>query len=1190
MERYEYERAAEEFEAVLELAPDWQAAKVNLAIALLNQTGKTIEEEQDSGGAVEIDRSQFDRSLALLDQVIAEDPDNLHAHFCKGIVLDFIGEWKAAYDEFRFVAEREPSDAIAWRYVAKTMPSEKNPNLPASGAGENQRLIPPLENALEANPYLVPAIYDLAMNYARTGQTEKAQRLMKRRAGLNRQRPDPPPGLGDSGAQVYGEMGRYAEVIGPKLGRLEPAGALEPPQFDGFETLEIDLPEGHRWAAASDFEGGLAWLGRFRDRFGASVTAFDADGDGDLDLYLCAAVIGPDGPRDILLVNEGDGRFLDATERFGLSTDHPSLAASAADYDADFHIDLYLCRLGPNQLWRNTGEGAFEDATEATGTAGPNVLSLSSRWLDLDMDGDLDLYVVNHDGAEDAEAAFEAEGDPPAGATNLAFRNDGVPAMTGNNPRMTLAPLAVEGPDAVAVGGLLGGFTQWPDAEPLFDAEAPHTAVAVLDLEDDRDLDLVLAADGEPLRAVINDRLGAFRTIELEISDPPERINGLAVSDLDRDGYPDLIAVGPSGVRAWRNATTGRGENVDFGFEPWPIDAPGWRSAVVADLDLDGWLDLMATSLDGEPIPTWARNEGDRLAPAALPIAPPSDPEPALAGGVLVDLVGDALPDPFHVRDGAAPVFARNQGNGRHWLAIDLDGRWNINPKLMRSNPHGWGAKVALEGAGLAVSYHHTTPSAAPGQSVAPFVLGVGDVSLVPLIRLRWPDGVLQAEMNTRPDQFVQIAETSRKTGSCPVLFTWNGERFVCFGDFLGGGGMGYLVAPGVHGQPDRNESVHLRADQLEERGGAYRISIIEPMDEVAYLDHLKLQVVDRPPGVNAHPDERFAPGGNRPTGELLAWTETIEPLRATDLEGRDVTEQLKAWDRLTVDDFARSSRWVGYAEEHGIVLDFGDRLSAFGPEAPLILCLAGWVEYPYSQTNYAASTAGVSLEPPVLERLEADGTWTVIEPDPGYPAGLPRMTTLELTPAQIGAQGVIRLRTNMECYWDQAFLAVRDREAEANLRVKTLEVSRAKLGHRGYLREVSPDGELPLLYDYRYVDPVPLAPFAGRLTRYGDVTGFLDDDDDLLCLVGPGDEALVEFDAADVPELPEGWTRSYVLKSYGYCKDADPFTAGSDHIEPLPWRGMPDDPFPIGTAREVPPEIERAQRASLTRPAGRGN
>ena len=120
--------------------------------------------------------------------------------------------------------------------------------------------------------------------------------------------------------------------------------------------------------------------------------------------------------------------------------------------------------------------------------------------------------------------------------------------------------------------------------------------------------------------------------------------------------------------------------------------------------------------------------------------------------------------------------------------------------------------------------------------------------------------------------------------------------------------------------------------------------------------------------------------------------------MKATDLGGRELTDVLHARDRRTADGFRRLSNWIGYTEEHGIVLDFGDRLARFGPADRLVLGLDGWVEYPYSQTNYAASTAGVSLKPPILERLGADGAWHILEPDPGYPAGLPRLMTLDLT------------------------------------------------------------------------------------------------------------------------------------------------------------------------------------------------
>jgi hypothetical protein len=176
-----------------------------------------------------------------------------------------------------------------------------------------------------------------------------------------------------------------------------------------------------------------------------------------------------------------------------------------------------------------------------------------------------------------------------------------------------------------------------------------------------------------------------------------------------------------------------------------------------------------------------------------------------------------------------------------------------------------------------------------------------------------------------------------------------------------------------------------------------------------------------------------------------------------------------------------------------------------------------------------------------------------------------------------------------MECYYDQAFIAVRDRKAESSLHVATLSVARAVLGPRGYTREISPDGRLPLIYDYDHVDPAPLARMSGKLTRYGDVASLLQTDDDRFCVVGPGDEARLEFDAASLPALPTGWTRSYVLRSFGYCKDADPFTAGSDAVEPLPWRGMPDYPFAPGVSLRTTADYDAYLREYQTRPAGGG-
>lgn len=1186
MERYEYDKAAEAFREVHERAPGWIAGSVNLAIALLNQTGDEAETNRARGGsggggdAEAPRRTRFDEALDLLGGVLEREPENLHAHYCRGVILEYLGRLAEAHRDFVFVTERDPSDAHAWYKVGSTLTDPDDPNRPA-GPKQAARLIEIYAKAIECNPYLVSALYRLQTAYAWAGQRQKQKELIQLWQQLNPK--NNAAGPGDTAETFYGEMGRYAMVVNPIDAPREAAEPGIPPRFDLPSALAVELPSGHRWVEASDFQGPLAVLGRARTRFGAAVASFDADGDGRADLFLAAAVKGPHGVRDLLLVNKGDGKFEDATARFGLPDDAASLGIAAADFDADRKVDLFLTGVGRNRLYRNTGQ-RFEDVSSAVKPEAP-AISMSARWLDLDQDGDLDLYVVNYASVDHVATAFTAR--VPPGIPNDAFRNDGKPSPVAGRPPDNWAPLAVAPDDLPAKGGLSVAFSHWPDPHPLTGDDEAHTAIAALDVDDDRDIDLVLASDGEPPRVVMNDRLGRFHETELLELAPHDPIFGMLVTDLDKDGHTDLVAVGASGrVAPWRNTMGSKASSRPHAWEPWPADAREWRAAAAVDLDLDTWPDLVGlTTGTQSPSLLWARNDGRRLTAMSLALGP--DPEGAipLAGFALADVVGDPLPDLVLVRPGKAPRLARNLGNGQHWLALDLSGRWKVQPDHMRTNPHGLGTRVALEGQGLSTLYDHTTPEAGLAQSCGPIVLGMGKLPSAALLRLRWPDGTMQCELNVAADKLLPLAEHNRKTGSCPVLFTWDGTRFVCVGDFLGGGGLGYLVAPGQYGEPDRDEAVAIAPGQLRAEQGAYRLVVTEPMDEVAYLDRLTLDVVDRPPGVSAAPDERFAPEGPRPSGELIAWRSAIDPVRATDLAGKDVSESLHAWDRRTVDGFARLRGWVGYAEEHGIVLDFGEKLSRFGPADSLVLCLAGWVEYPYSQTNYAAATAGVVLKPPALERQRADGTWETIVAQAGYPAGLPRLTTLDLTGKLTGPKCVLRLRTNMECYWDQAFIAVRERDLP--VRVTSLEVSRAELGDRGYTRESSPDGRLPLLYDYDHVEPAPLARMAGRLTRYGDVKALLQADDDHFCLIGPGDEVRLEFPGNGVPPLPEGWTRSYVLRAAGYCKDADPFTAASDSVGPLPWRGMPAYPFGPEGERRQDVDFLKYLRDYQTRPAG---
>ncbi|QEH32798.1 FG-GAP repeat protein [Aquisphaera giovannonii] len=1189
MEQFEYAKASKEFREVRRRAPGWIPGSINLAIALLNMSGEEAEASKSAGG--EAPKGNFDEALELLREVLDRSPDNPHAHFCTGIILQQQGLLPEAYKHFSRVTQIDPLDAAAWYWAASTLTDPANPQASVSPAlAKEQAAL--YQKALDLDPYLTQAIYKLSVVSRMAGDPNRQKALLELWNKINPDRPQPVPGPGNSAAKVYGEMGKYATVTGLPRPRGKDQAAPLPPRFDPARPLVVTLAAGDRWAKPEDFRGPAAVIGRARARFGAAVAAFDADGDGKADLYLAASVVGPKGLRDALLLNRGEAGFEDVTARFGLPMDRASLGVAAADFDADRRVDLFLTGVGKNALLRNRDGSGFEDLGEALKPAGPPAVALQARWLDLDQDGDLDLFLVNHCAAELADKAFVPGQPPPPGIACTAYRNDGQPEAVPGSPQPAWAPMATAWDKGRVKSGLSVVLTPWPDAAAPSAGPAAYTGVAALDVDADRDLDLILAADGAPPVAMLNDRLGRFHAAQVELPSSLEGTSGLLVADLDQDGMSDLVAASASGaVQALRNATERKTEaETKLRFEAFAANARSWNAAAAADLDLDGLPDVVGLEPSSGKAPgrtpSWARNEGTRLARVDWPVAAET---PGAAGLAIADLAGDPLPDLLLARDGEPPALALNRGNGHHWLSLELAGHWRVKPELMRTNSHGLGTRVLVEGQDTHVAHEHTTPETGLAQSIGPVVLGLGKRDAAELLHLRWPDGVMQCELNVAADQKRAIGENNRKTGSCPVLFTWDGSKFACLGDFLGGGGLGYLVAPGVYGQPDRDEAVAIGPSQLREEQGAYRLSITEPMDEIAYLDHVRLDVVDSPPGVTSTPDERFAPTGNRPTGELIAWRRAVEPEHATDLAGRDVAEALRHFDRVTVDSFRKLEGWTGYAEEHGIVLDFGDRLSGFGPSDPLVLCLAGWVEYPYSQTNYAAATAGVSLRPPVIERRRGDGSWEVIEPDAGYPAGLPRLTTLDLTGKLTGPSCVLRIRTNMECYYDQAFIAVRDRRAEGSLRVSTREVARAELGHRGYSREVSPDGRLPLLYDYRYVDPAPLARLSGKLTRFGDVVPLLKADDDILCVIGPGDEARLEFSAEGLPPLEPGWTRSFVLRSFGYCKDADPSTALSDTVGPLPWKGMPPFPFGGGASRPADPAYEAYLRDYQTRPAGGG-
>jgi hypothetical protein len=435
-----------------------------------------------------------------------------------------------------------------------------------------------------------------------------------------------------------------------------------------------------------------------------------------------------------------------------------------------------------------------------------------------------------------------------------------------------------------------------------------------------------------------------------------------------------------------------------------------------------------------------------------------------------------------------------------------------------------------------------------------------------------WPDAVLQAELELPADQVIKITELQRKTSSCPHLFAWDGTHFEFVSVFGGMGGIGYLSTPGEYAKPDPTE--YLPIPNIKPRDGEYIFQVLEPIEEVVYFDHTKLIAVDHPAGTQVYPNEMMAIGIPPVPFELFCFKDAIEPVRAVDDSGADVTEKIRSVDRLYAGAAEPDPRFIGLAKEHFVELDFGDRLQAISPQTRLVLFLNGWVEYPYSSTNYAASQAGLSCHAPSVHVFR-DGKWVELFHEVGYPAGIRHTMTLDVTGKILPGDKRIRISSNMEIYWDQIFIApILD---DAVLRTQELPVKSADLHFLGYPQEYSPDGRAPTLYDYDNISgAVAWKIMEGDYTRYGNVTELLDEADDCYVIMGRGEELTLRFSAGDFSPIPNGFSRSFILKTDSFCKDMDLYSAYPDTVEPLPFHAM--STYPYGANEKYPDDQKRRE------------
>jgi hypothetical protein len=448
-----------------------------------------------------------------------------------------------------------------------------------------------------------------------------------------------------------------------------------------------------------------------------------------------------------------------------------------------------------------------------------------------------------------------------------------------------------------------------------------------------------------------------------------------------------------------------------------------------------------------------------------------------------------------------------------------------------------------------------STPAVAPGD----LVFGLGTRPAADVVRVLWPSGILQAETSlgaptTGSPHTVEITELDRKPSSCPYLFTWNGTRFEFVTDVMGGGEMGAWLAPAMWNQPDPDEYVRIRGDQLQPRDGRYELRLTNELEEAMFLDRVQLLAVDHPEGTEVYPNEglRSPP---RPAFKLTATRGARPPVRAVDGQGRDVLPQLTAIDRRYADTFGLAPI-RGYADPHELVLDLGpvsDRA---------VLLMTGWTDYAFSNDNVAASQSGTAMSPPSLQVKDAAGAWQTVIDEIGFPVGRPQTVVVDLAGKFLSPAREVRILTNMRIYWDQ--ILVSSEPDRSPLTVRRLEPLAADLRWRGFSAETTPDGREPYGYDYHRVSSLsPWKVMIGRYTREGDVRPLLRRVDDLFVISRPGDEIALSFRA--LPPVSAGRARTFLLYVHGYSKEMNPRSASPDTVMPLPFRAMSGYPYGPG-------------------------
>jgi hypothetical protein len=491
----------------------------------------------------------------------------------------------------------------------------------------------------------------------------------------------------------------------------------------------------------------------------AGLALFDYDNDGDTDIYLLngTALKGtayPAPPRNALYRNDGDWRFTDVTTASGLGDPGFGLGVTAGDYDNDGDLDVYVSNYGPNVLYRNDGDGTFSDVTDRAGVGDGSQVGGGTCFLDMEGDGDLDLYVANY-------VVFSYE-------TSAVVIQGGVMSYAGPG---SYAPAS----DSLYRNNGNGTFTDVTQASGIGKHAGTGMGMVCADYDNDGDTDVFVANDMRRNFLLENDGTGRFEEVGLMAGVAYDFFGaalgnmGVDCGDYDNDGRLDfyVTSYAEQWTTLYRNLGDGTFEDVTFesGSGKGTFGNATWGTGF-ADFDNDGDRDIFVAVGHLEPnvekyddrVTYLARNEvlengGDgRFVNVTEACGDGLKVKLSSRGAGLDDLDNDGDTDVVILNSRREATVLRNDTvNGNHWLQVRLRG--------VRSNRDGVGAHVRVVAGGRVQMDEVHSGRSYQGHHGLRLHFGLGRHERADRVEVRWIGGTVDVVQDIPADRCITITE-----------------------------------------------------------------------------------------------------------------------------------------------------------------------------------------------------------------------------------------------------------------------------------------------------------------------------------------------------------------------------------------------------------------------------------------------